>query len=147
MKTVIQRVSRASVEVDGQVIGCIEKGLVVLLGIAKEDGEAELDYLVDKIAGLRVFADDQGKMNLSIAQVGGHVLMVSQFTLLGDVRKGRRPVFDQAAAPDRARVLYDTAVERLRARGVPVETGRFGAHMKLDLVNDGPVTFILDSAP
>ncbi len=147
MKTVIQRVSRASVEVDGQVIGCIEKGLVVLLGIAKEDGEAELDYLVDKIAGLRVFADDQGKMNLSIAQVGGHVLMVSQFTLLGDVRKGRRPGFDQAAAPDRARVLYDTAVERLRARGVPVETGRFGAHMKLDLVNDGPVTFILDSAP
>ena len=147
MKTVIQRVSRASVEVDGQVIGCIEKGLVVLLGIAKEDGEAELDYFVDKIAGLRVFADDQGKMNLSIAQVGGHVLMVSQFTLLGDVRKGRRPGFDQAAAPDRARVLYDTAVERLRARGVPVETGRFGAHMKLDLVNDGPVTFILDSAP
>ena len=147
MKTVIQRVSRASVEVDGQVIGCIEKGLVVLLGIAKEDGEAELDYLVDKIAGLRVFADDQGKMNLSIAQVGGHVLMVSQFTLLGNVRKGRRPGFDQAAAPDRARVLYDTAVERLRARGVPVETGRFGAHMKLDLVNDGPVTFILDSAP
>ena len=147
MRSVIQRVSRASVEVDGQVIGCIEKGLVVLLGIAKEDGEAELDYLVDKIAGLRVFADDQGKMNLSIAQVGGHVLMVSQFTLLGDVRKGRRPGFDQAAAPDRARVLYDTAVERLRARGVPVETGRFGAHMKLDLVNDGPVTFILDSAP
>ena len=147
MRSVIQRVSRASVEADGQVIGCIEKGLVVLLGIAKEDGEAELDYLVDKIAGLRVFADDQGKMNLSIAQVGGHVLMVSQFTLLGDVRKGRRPGFDQAAAPDRARVLYDTAVERLRARGVPVETGRFGAHMKLDLVNDGPVTFILDSAP
>ncbi len=145
MRAVIQRVSRASVEVEGETVGRIGPGLLVLLGVGKEDGEADVDYVVEKIAGLRVFADEQGKMNLSIGDVGGRLLVVSQFTLFGDIRKGRRPGFDQAAPPERANALYAAAIERFRARGIPVETGRFGAYMKVHLLNDVPVTFLLDT--
>ncbi len=147
MRAVIQRVTRASVEVDGQVIGRIGLGLAVLLGVAKEDGEPDVHYVVDKLATLRLFGDEEGRMNLSLDQVAGALLIVSQFTLLGDVHKGRRPGFDQAAPPGQARTLYESVVGQLRARGVPVETGCFGAYMKVELLNDGPVTFILDSRP
>ncbi len=145
MRAVIQRVTQASVEVGGQVIGRIGLGLAVLLGVAKEDGESDVHYVVDKLATLRVFGDAQGKMNLSVSEVGGALLIVPQFTLLGDVHKGRRPGFDQAAPPEQARTLYESVVGRLRTRGVAVETGCFGAHMTIGLLNDGPVTFILDS--
>lgn len=145
MKAVIQRVTRASVEVDGRIVGRIGAGLLVLLGVAKGDEERDLLYLVEKLHTLRVFADDQGKMNRSLVEVGGEVLLVSQFTLLGDTTKGRRPGFDRAAAPDEARTWYEQAVTRLRAVGVKVETGVFGAHMQVELLNDGPVTFLLDS--
>ncbi|HMZ55488.1 MAG TPA: D-aminoacyl-tRNA deacylase [Nitrospira sp.] len=145
MKAVIQRVTRASVEVDGRIVGRIGAGLLVLLGVAKGDEERDLLYLVEKLHTLRIFADDQGKMNRSLVEVGGEVLLVSQFTLLGDTTKGRRPGFDRAAAPDEARTWYEQAVTRLRAVGVKVETGVFGAHMQVELLNDGPVTFLLDS--
>ncbi|MBS0159422.1 MAG: D-tyrosyl-tRNA(Tyr) deacylase [Nitrospira sp.] len=145
MKAVIQRVTRASVEVDGRIVGRIGAGLLVLLGVAKGDEERDLLYLVEKLHTLRIFADDQGKMNRSLVEVGGEVLLVSQFTLLGDTTKGRRPGFDRAAAPDEARTWYEQAVTRLRAGGVKVETGVFGAHMQVELLNDGPVTFLLDS--
>lgn len=145
MKAVIQRVTRASVEVDGRIVGRIGAGLLVLLGVAKGDEERDLLYLVEKLHTLRIFADDQGKMNRSLVEVGGEVLLVSQFTLLGDTTKGRRPGFDRAAAPDEARTWYEQAVTRLRAVGVKVEAGVFGAHMQVELLNDGPVTFLLDS--
>lgn len=145
MRAVIQRVARASVEIDGQVVGRVGHGLLVLLGVAKGDGESDVRHMVDKIVGLRIFGDQRGKMNLAIGDVGGHVLVVSQFTLLGDTRKGRRPGFDLAAPPDTARLLYERVVAGLRERGLPVETGAFGAHMRVSLENDGPVTFILDS--
>ncbi|HNK16021.1 MAG TPA: D-aminoacyl-tRNA deacylase [Nitrospira sp.] len=145
MKAVLQRVTRASVEVDGRIVGRIGAGLLVLLGVAKGDEERDLLYLVEKLHTLRIFADDQGKMNRSLVEVGGEVLLVSQFTLLGDTTKGRRPGFDRAAAPDEARIWYEEAVTRLRAVGVKVETGVFGAHMQVELLNDGPVTFLLDS--
>lgn len=145
MKAVIQRVTRASVEVDGRIVGRIGAGLLVLLGVAKGAEERDLLYLVEKLHTLRIFADDQGKMNRSLVEVGGEVLLVSQFTLLGDTTKGRRPGFDRAAAPDEARIWYEEAVTRLRAVGVKVETGVFGAHMQVELLNDGPVTFLLDS--
>lgn len=145
MKAVLQRVTRASVEVDGRIVGRIGAGLLVLLGVAKGDEERDLLYLVEKLHTLRIFADDQGKMNRSLVEVGGEVLLVSQFTLLGDTTKGRRPGFDRAAAPDEARTWYEQAVTRLRAGGVKVETGVFGAHMQVELLNDGPVTFLLDS--
>lgn len=145
MKAVIQRVTRASVEVDGRIVGRIGAGLLVLLGVAKGDEERDLLYLVEKLHTLRIFSDDQGKMNRSLVEVGGEVLLVSQFTLLGDTTKGRRPGFDRAAAPDEARTWYEQAVTRLRAVGVKVETGVFGAHMQVELLNDGPVTFLLDS--
>lgn len=145
MRAVIQRVARASVEIDGQVVGRVGHGLLVLLGVAKGDGESDVRHMVDKIVGLRIFGDQRGKMNLAIGEVGGHVLVVSQFTLLGDTRKGRRPGFDLAAPPDTARLLYERVVAGLRERGLPVETGAFGAHMRVSLENDGPVTFILDS--
>jgi len=145
MKAVIQRVTRASVEVDGRIVGRIGAGLLVLLGVAKGNEERDLLYLVEKLHTLRIFADDQGKMNRSLVEVGGEVLLVSQFTLLGDTTKGRRPGFDRAAAPDEARTWYEQTVTRLRAVGVKVETGVFGAHMQVELLNDGPVTFLLDS--
>ncbi len=145
MKAVIQRVTRASVEVDGQIIGRIGIGLLVLLGVARADGEADVRYVVEKLVGLRVFGDAQGKMNRSLGEVEGSLLLVSQFTLMGDVHKGRRPGFAQAAPPEQARALYEAAVSQLRVRGVPVESGQFAASMQVELLNDGPVTFILDS--
>lgn len=145
MKAVLQRVTRAAVEVDGQVVGRIGAGLLVLLGVAKGDGDRDLLYIVEKIQTLRIFADHEGKMNRALGDVGGSLLLVSQFTLLGDTTKGRRPGFDLAAPPDEARALYEGAVNRLRAAGVLVETGIFGAHMQVELLNDGPVTFLLDS--
>lgn len=145
MKAVLQRVTRAAVEVDGQVVGRIGAGLLVLLGVAKGDGERDLLYIVEKIQTLRIFADHEGKMNRALGDAGGALLLVSQFTLLGDTTKGRRPGFDLAAPPDEARALYEGTVNRLRAAGVLVEAGIFGAHMQVELLNDGPVTFLLDS--
>lgn len=131
--------------VDGRVIGAIERGLLVLLGVERGDGPADRDYITSKIRDVRVFADDAGKMNLSVADAGGTVLVVSQFTLCGDVRKGRRPSFDGAAPPADAKVLYEDAVRVLRDAGLRVETGEFQAMMDVALVNDGPVTILLDS--
>ena len=149
MKAVLQRVTRASVKVDGQVLGEIAGGLLILLGVAKGDGEADVHYMLEKIPGLRIFSDEQGKMNRSVTELagegGGAVLVVSQFTLLGDTDRGRRPGFDQAAPPDVARTLYEQVVAGLKQRGLAVETGLFGAYMTVSLENDGPVTFILDS--
>ena len=145
MRAVVQRVSRASAKVDRAIMGQIELGLLVLLGVAQEDSEADADYLAEKIAGLRVFEDEAGKMNLSVADVGGAVLAVSQFTLFGDVRRGKRPSFDAAARPERARELYEYFVQRVRALGLRCETGRFQAMMEVELVNRGPVTILLDS--
>jgi D-tyrosyl-tRNA(Tyr) deacylase len=145
MRAVVQRVSRASVKVSGELTGQIEIGLLVLLGVGKDDAEADAFYLAEKIAGLRIFEDDEGKMNRSVVDVGGAVLAVSQFTLFGDVRKGKRPSFDAAARPDRARELYEHFAERVRALGLPCETGRFQEMMEVELVNQGPVTILLDS--
>ncbi len=145
MKAVIQRVTWAAVEAEGEVVGRIDHGLLVLLGVAKGDGEPDIRYMIEKISTLRIFSDLQGKMNLSLKDTGGAALMVSQFTLLGETEKGRRPGFDQAAPPDMARTLYERVIAGLHARGVKVERGRFGAHMRVSLENDGPVTFILDS--
>src|SRR3954465_6247063 len=145
MRAVVQRVSRASVTVDNAVVGKIDRGLLGLLGVTHADTEASADYLGEKIAGLRIFEDDAGKMNLSVADVGGAVLAVSQFTLYGDVRKGKRPSFDDAARPEQARKLYEHFVERIRALGLTCETGRFQEMMQVGLVNDGPVTILLDS--
>jgi D-aminoacyl-tRNA deacylase len=145
MRAVVQRVNRASVKVDGELIGEIGKGLLVLLGVAEDDSEADADYLAGKIAGLRVFEDEAGKMNLSVAEIGGAVLAVSQFTLFGDVRRGKRPSFDAAARPEQARALYGYFVERIRALGLRCETGRFQEMMEVELVNAGPVTILLDS--
>jgi len=145
MRAVVQRVSRAAVKVDGQLTGEIGKGLLVLVGVAQDDSEADGDYLGDKVAGLRVFEDSNGKMNLSVAEVGGAVLAVSQFTLFGDVRRGKRPSFDAAARPQQAKALYEYFVERIRARGLRCETGRFQEMMQVELVNSGPVTILLDS--
>ena len=145
MRAVVQRVSRASVTVDGQIVGQIERGLLVLVGVTHADAETAAEYLAEKIAGLRIFEDDAGKMNLSVADVGGAVLAVSQFTLYGDARKGKRPSFDDAARPEQARKLYEYFVERVRALGLRCETGRFQAMMQVELVNDGPVTILLDS--
>lgn len=146
MRVVIQRVSEARVEVDGRVTGSIGAGLLVLIGIARTDSEKDADYLVEKVAGLRIFQDDTGKMNRSVKDAGGSLLLVSQFTLYGDCRKGRRPSFDLAAAPAEAQRLYEYFVGRARQSGIPVETGEFQAHMRVLLVNDGPVTIICESA-
>jgi D-tyrosyl-tRNA(Tyr) deacylase len=145
MRAVVQRVSRASVTVDGETTGSIADGLLVLLGVALEDGESDADYLADKIAGLRIFEDDDGKMNRSVTDIGGAVLAVSQFTLFGDARKGKRPSFDAAARPERARELYEYFVTRIRTLGLRCETGRFQETMEVELVNHGPVTILLDS--
>ena len=145
MRAVIQRVSRAQVAVAGEIVGKIGRGLLVLLGVAQADSEADADYLADKIVGLRIFEDESGKMNVDLASIGGQILVVSQFTLYGDVRRGKRPSFDAAASPDRARQLYEYFVERIRAAGIQCETGRFQEMMQVELVNEGPVTILLDS--
>lgn len=145
MRAVVQRVERANVTVDGRVVGEIGDGLLVLLGVAKADSESDADYLVEKIVGLRIFEDEQGKMNRSVAEVSGAILMVSQFTLYGDVRRGKRPSFDEAARPEEARRLYEYAVKKICDAGVRCETGEFQAMMKVSLLNDGPVTILLDS--
>jgi D-aminoacyl-tRNA deacylase len=145
MRAVVQRVSRAKATVAGEITGHIGQGLLVLLGVGHEDTEAGADYLADKIIGLRIFEDDAGKMNRSVAEVGGAVLAVSQFTLYGDVRKGKRPSFDDAARPEMARTLYERFVSRVRASGLRCETGLFQEMMEVELVNDGPVTILLDS--
>jgi D-tyrosyl-tRNA(Tyr) deacylase len=145
MKAVLQRVTSASVEVDGRIVGQIQHGVMVLLGVAKGDEESDVRYMVDKIKTLRIFSDEQGKMNRSLVDVGGAVLLVSQFTLLGRTSNGRRPSFDEAAPPDLAKQLYEQVAAGLRADGTIVETGIFATHMQVALVNDGPVTFVLDS--
>jgi D-tyrosyl-tRNA(Tyr) deacylase len=147
MRAVIQRVSRAGVTIDGVRVGTIGRGLLVLLGVTHSDTAADARRLAEKIVGLRVFNDTDGKMNLAVTDVGGAVLVVSQFTLYGDAQKGRRPSFIAAARPEQAVPLYEEFVNGIRALGVPVETGRFGAMMDVELVNEGPVTLILDSPP
>jgi D-tyrosyl-tRNA(Tyr) deacylase len=145
MKVVLQRVSEARVTVEGEVVGTIGNGLLLLVGVGQEDGESDLIWMADKLAGLRIFEDEAGKMNLSVEDVQGAILSVSQFTLYGDCRKGKRPNFMAAAKPELAESLYNQFNDRLRTRGLTVETGRFGAMMDISLVNDGPVTLILDS--
>ena len=145
MRAVVQRVSESSVIVSGHIAGSIGEGLLVLLGIAGGDTEKDAEYLAEKIVHLRIFDDEQGKMNLSLIDKGGSILVVSQFTLYGDARKGRRPSYIDAARPETANVLYEYFVNRARSYGVPVETGVFQAHMNVELNNDGPVTVLLDS--
>jgi D-aminoacyl-tRNA deacylase len=145
MRAVVQRVTRASVAVTGESVGAIERGFLALVGVGVDDAEADADALAQKIAGLRVFDDAAGAMNLALADVGGAVLVVSQFTLLGDVRKGRRPSFIAAARGERAEALYERVAEGLRGAGLAVATGRFGADMAVELVNDGPVTILIDT--
>lgn len=146
MRACIQRVSRAQVTVDDQIVGQIGTGLLVLLGVAAEDDEADLAWLVEKVIGLRIFPDDDGKMNRDLSEAAGNLLVVSQFTLLGDCRKGRRPSFVAAAAPEKAEAMYERFVDLARQRGVRTETGTFRAEMAVELVNDGPVTLWIDSA-
>lgn len=145
MRVVVQRVTQAAVEVDGQVVGNIGPGLMVLVGFCPGDGEAELEWMARKLVGLRLFEDAAGKMNLSVEEVGGEVLLVPQFTLYGDCRKGRRPGFSEALAPDQATLLFDQFCALFGSPGEPVQRGIFGAHMQVSLVNDGPVTLIIDS--
>ena len=145
MRAVVQRVSSASVDVEGTVSGAIERGLLVLIGVAGDDTEADAQTIASKIAGLRIFNDESGAMNLSLPEVGGAVLAVSQFTLYGDARKGRRPSFIEAAAGPEAQPLFDRTVELMRREGLMIETGIFGATMRVSLVNEGPVTILLDS--
>jgi D-aminoacyl-tRNA deacylase len=145
MRAVVQRVSRAKVTVADEVAGEIGRGLLVLLGVGEKDAQADADYCAQKICGLRIFEDADGKMNRSVGDVRGSILAVSQFTLYGDVRRGKRPSFDSAAKPDQARKLYEYFVERVRAAGLRCETGRFQEMMQVELVNDGPVTILIDS--
>ena len=144
MKAVVQRTARAIVSIDGNTVGRIDRGLLVLLGIEPDDGEADIEYMVKKCSGLRIFEDENGKMNLSVQDVGGSILLVSQFTLLGDARKGNRPSFTGAAVPEKAIPIYERVIFEL-AKRLPVQTGVFGADMQVELVNDGPVTILLDS--
>jgi D-tyrosyl-tRNA(Tyr) deacylase len=145
MRACIQRVRTAKVSVDGEIVGQIDRGMLVLLGVAATDTETEADALAAKLVSLRIFDDAQGKMNLDLADMGGSMLVVSQFTLMGDCRKGRRPSFDAAARPELAERLYEFFVERVAALGVPAATGRFRANMMVELVNDGPVTFVVET--
>jgi D-aminoacyl-tRNA deacylase len=146
VRAVVQRVARAAVRVGGEVVGGVERGLLVLVGVASGDGEEEARWMADKVASLRIFEDGEGKMNRALADVGGGVLVVSQFTLLGDVRKGNRPGFSAAAPPEAANALYERVCALLREKGLRVATGVFRAEMQVELVNDGPVTILLDSA-
>lgn len=145
MRSVLQRVKSASVTIDGEVVGKIGTGLLVLLGICDEDTDKDIVYLADKITGLRIFEDEDEKMNLSVEDIGGEILVVSQFTLYGDCRKGKRPSFTAAGKPDYANSMYEKFVEYLKNKGFLVKTGRFGADMQVELINDGPVTMLLDS--
>ncbi len=145
MRAVIQRVKSAEVCVDSRVTGSIGKGLLILVGVGKGDSESDISFLSSKIPELRIFEDESGKFNLSLKEIGGEMLVVSQFTLASDCRKGTRPSFDNAESPERARELHDLFVERIRQLGLPVSTGRFGAYMKVRLLNDGPVTFLIHS--
>ncbi|MBQ1421446.1 MAG: D-tyrosyl-tRNA(Tyr) deacylase [Firmicutes bacterium] len=145
MRAVVQRVTSSSVTVDDRVTGSIDKGLMVLLGVEAEDEQKDLDYMIEKISGLRIFDDEDGVMNLSVLDIGGQVLSISQFTLLGDVRRGKRPSWIRAERPERANELYMRFNEGLRARGIHVEEGVFQAEMSVNIVNDGPVTILLDS--
>jgi D-tyrosyl-tRNA(Tyr) deacylase len=146
MKALVQRVSEASVTVEGKTVSSIKRGFLVLLGVMKGDGKAEMDYLIRKVANLRIFHDKEGKMNLSLKDISGEALVVSQFTLAAETRKGNRPSFTEAEAPERAEAVYGEFIERLRAEGIKVQGGVFAAHMKVSLVNDGPVTIMLDSS-
>src|SRR5690554_3355462 len=145
MRAVVQRVSEASVKVEGNIVGEIDKGLLVLLGVGEEDNDKDLEYMVDKVLGLRIFEDDNGKMNLSLLDIGGEILIISQFTLYGDVRKGKRPSFTKSAHPDIAKDIYLKFVEKCKEKGIKIEEGIFGANMDVSLINDGPVTIIIDS--
>ena len=145
MRCVVQKVTRASVTVEGEVVGAIENGYMVLVGAEDGDTEADVNYCAEKISGLRVFEDENDKMNLSVQDVNGKVLMVSQFTLLGDARHGRRPSFIRAARPEAAEPMFELLCDKVRQKGIEVETGRFRTHMEVSLVNDGPVTILLDS--
>jgi D-tyrosyl-tRNA(Tyr) deacylase len=145
MRAVIQRVTSAEVEVDGRLAGKIGKGLLVFVGVGKGDGEVDISYLSSKIPDLRIFEDHSGKLNLSLKEVGGEMLIVSQFTLFGDSRKGRRPSFTDAEDPSVAKVLYEQLVSKMKGQGIPVQTGEFQAKMEVHLINDGPVTLLLDS--
>ena len=145
MRAVVQRVSSSKVTVDGEVTGEINKGLLVLLGVTHEDTSKDVDYIIDKVLNLRIFEDENEKMNLSLKDVGGELLVVSQFTLYGDCRKGRRPSFSSAARPEVATKLYEEFIEKARKEGIVTKTGQVGAHMMVDLTNDGPVTILLES--
>ena len=146
MKAVVQRVAESSCTVEGEVTGAIEQGLMVLIGVAEGDSEADGKWIAEKVAGLRIFNDEDGKFNLSLMDVGGAILAISQFTLLGDCKKGRRPSFAKAAKPEEANALYEFVMDQWRVMGIQVEVGRFGAHMDIQLINDGPVTLIVDSS-
>jgi D-tyrosyl-tRNA(Tyr) deacylase len=145
MRAVVQRVSKASVSVDDRVVGAIGTGLLVLLGVSKTDSATSADYMVEKLLGLRVFEDDQGKMNRNVREAGGALLVVSQFTLFGDVRRGKRPSFDDAARPEQAKALYEHVVATIREQGIECSTGEFQAMMQVSLINEGPVTILIDS--
>lgn len=145
MRAVVQRVTRAAVTVDESVVGTIGLGLLVFLGVGRSDTTASADYVIDKLLGLRVFEDQEGKMNLSVREVGGAILVVSQFTLFGDVRRGKRPSFDDAARPEQAHTLYEYIVGKIREQGIECATGKFQAMMNVSLMNDGPVTILIDS--
>ena len=145
MRSVVQRVKRASVIVNGETVGEISAGLLVLLAVGQDDGEKDVTWMVDKLVGLRIFEDEVGKMNRSVQDIGGDILMVSQFTLYGDCRSGKRPSFTTSAPPERAKVLFERIIEATRSRGLKVETGVFQADMDVELINNGPVTLLLDS--
>ncbi len=145
MRAVVQRVGEASVKVDGSTIGAINKGLLVFLGVGKEDGDKDLDYMVDKIIGLRIFEDENDKMNLSLQDIGGEILVISQFTLYGDARKGKRPSFTDSGDPLVGEKMYLEFLDKVQEKGIKTEKGEFGADMKVSLINDGPVTILLDS--
>lgn len=145
MRAVVQRVKEASVTVDNQIVGKISKGLLVFLGVGEGDNETDLTYLVDKTLGLRIFQDENDKMNLSVEDINGEILVISQFTLFGDVRKGKRPSFIKSAHPEIGNKFYEEFITKINKSGIKVESGEFGAHMDIDLINDGPVTILIDS--